>query len=145
MSQRSLIEGKGTSVFAWRLHVAVNCASLQSLASTHAQVQSQRKSSVISSRLETRKISNPDTPVTAAYDNDFTRMLVRIGLHAGIFSHRASARSMRITSFSQRFRGSSRDFLWNQQEVTCRRGGMTAPSAYVPATSCKYAPGEFKS
>lgn len=65
MSQKSLIESKGTSVSAWRLLVAANHASLRALSSIHTQVQVPREATVIPSRVETRKNSNPDTSVNA--------------------------------------------------------------------------------
>lgn len=128
MSQKSLIEGKGISVFAWRLLVAANCASLRPGSSAHAQLQVQREVTVIPSRIETPKSSNPDTSVTAAYDDNcgLTRVLVQAGLHTGICRHRANARSILITSRILTLHGSSLELFVEQTESHIPESGMTA-------------------
>lgn len=128
MSQKSLIEGKGTSVFAWRPLVAANCASLRPRSSAYARVQVQREATVIPSRVETRKSSNPDTSLTAAYDDNcgLTRVLVPAGLHTGICCHRANARSILITSCSLTLHGSSLELFVEQTGSHMPESGMTA-------------------
>lgn len=128
MSQKSLIEGKGTSVFAWRLLVAANCAPLRLLSSAHTQLQVQREATVIPSRVETPKSSNPDTSVSAAHDDNcgLTRVLVYAGLHTGVCCHRANARSILITSCRLTLHGSSLELFVEQTRSHMPESGMTA-------------------